>query len=96
LQGAAEEVFVGEGEDDMSGAACAPAAFYGDEDFGEFFDEGGLLLGRKHEVAVALFDGGQGSEDAVAHAEVGIAHVGGFLGAFEGEGDAAEVGDVHG
>jgi hypothetical protein len=96
LQGAAEKVFVGEGEDDVSCAACAPAAFYGYEDFGEFFDEGGLLFGREHQVAVSLFGGGEGGEDAVAYPEVGIAHVGGFLGTFEGEGDAAEVGDVHG
>ena len=70
----------------MSGAAYAPAAFYGDEDFGEFFDEGGLLLGGEHEVAVALFGGGEGGENAVAYAEVGAAHVGGFFGAFEARG----------
>ncbi len=79
----------------MGCAVAAPAAFYGDEDFGQFFDEGGLLLWGDHDVAVALFYGGQGGENSIADAEVGVAHVGGFFGALEAEGDAAEVVDVH-
>ena len=80
----------------MSCAVAAPAAFYGDEDFGHFFNEsGGLLLWSDHDVAVALFCRGQGGEDSTADAEVGAAHVGGFFGAFEAEGDAAEVVGIH-
>ena len=80
----------------MSCAVAAPAAFYRDEDFGHFFYEGGLLFWRDHDVAVALFCGSEGSEDSVAYAEVGAAHVGGFLGAFKTESGAAEIVNVHG
>ncbi len=79
----------------MGCAVAAPAAFYGDENFGQFFDESGLLFWGDHDVVVALFCGGEGGEDAAVYAEVGTAHVGGFFGAFEAEGDAAEVVDVH-
>ena len=81
LQGAEDDVFVCEGEVDVCGSASSPTTGYGDEDFGEFFDEGGLLFGGDHDVAVAEFGGGERGEDATADAEVGGAHVGGFFGA---------------
>ena len=95
LQGTEDYVLGGDGEVHVSGAAAAPAAGDGDEDFGEVFDEGGLLFGGDHDVAVAEFCGGECGEDAAADAEVGGAHMGAFFGAGEGEGEAAEVVDVH-
>ena len=80
----------------MGHAHAAPAAVDGEEDFGEIFDEGGLLFEGEHEIAVALGGGSESGEDSAADAEVGLAHVGGFSGAFEAEGDAAEVVGVHG
>jgi len=88
--------FVGDGEADVGGAVASPAAFDGEEDVGGVGEEEGLLFRGEHEVAEAFFDGGEGGEDAAADAEVGCAHVGGFFGAGEGEGDAAEVGWGHG
>jgi len=96
LQRAEDDVFVRDREIDVRGTAASPAAGDGDEDFGEFFDKGGLLLGSDHDVAVAEFCGGEGGEDASADAKIRGAHVGAFFGARDGEGQAAEVVDVHG
>ena len=95
VEGAGENIFVRSGEADMSSTHASPAAVNGEEDFGEFLDEGGLLLGREHEVAIALLGGSESRKDAASDAEVGATHVGTFFGAFEAKGDAAEVGDVH-
>lgn len=96
LECAEDDVFVRDGDVYVRCAASSPASGDGDEDLGEFFDEGGLLFGGDHDVAVAEFGGGEGGEDAAADAEVGGAHVGAFFGAGEGEGETAEVLDVHG
>ena len=95
LQGAEDYVFGGYGEIYVRGAAATPASRDGDEDFGEVFDERGLLFGSDHDVAVAEFRGGERGEDAAVDAEVGGAHMGAFFGAGEGEGEAAEVMDIH-
>ena len=95
LQGAEHYVFGGDGEIYVCGAAAAPAAGDGDEDFGEVFDECGLLFGSDHDVAVAEFRGGERGEDAAVDAEVGGTHMGAFFSAGEGEGETAEVVDVH-
>jgi hypothetical protein len=57
-------------------------------------DEGGLLFGGEFEDAAALFLGGEGGEDLVVEAEVGVVHVGAFDGSGELEGEAAEEGYV--
>ena len=96
LEGAEDDVFVGNSEVHVCGATAAPTTGNGDEDFGELFDKGGLLFRVDHDVAVAEFGGGERGKDAAADAEVGGAHVGAFFGAGEGEGYAAEIVDVHG
>ena len=96
MQGTEDDVFAGYGEIDVRGAAASPAPGNGNEDFGEVFDESGLLLGSDHDVAVAEFGGSERGKDTAADAEVGAAHVGAFFGAGEGEGQAPEVVDVHG
>jgi len=63
----------------------------GAKTFRQLLNEHGLLLRSKHEIAVALFGGSQGSENSPANAKVGAAHVRAFFGTFEAEGDAAEV-----
>ena len=93
---AVEDVFGGGGEADVSCAHAAPASGDGDEEIRLVGEEGLLQIGREHEVAVALFFGGEGREDVAADAEVGRAHVGGLFGIGEGQGDAAEVGGSHG
>ena len=94
LQCAEDDVFVRDCEIDVCGAAASPTAGYGDEDFGEFFDEGGLLFGSDHDVAIAEFRGGEGRENTSADAEVGGAHMGALLDAGEGKGETTEVVDV--
>ena len=66
LQCAEDDVLVRGCEIDVCGAAASPPAGYGDEDFGEFFDEGGLLFGSDHDVAIAEFRGGEGCENTSA------------------------------
>ena len=94
-EGSGEDVFGGGGEADVSGAVAAPASVDGEEDVGEFVDEGLLLGGVEHEVAEAFADVSEGGEDAAADAEVDGAHVGGLFGAGEGECDADEVFGSH-
>lgn len=94
-EGAFENVFGCGGEDDVGGAVAAPAAVDREENFREFCDEGGLLIGSEHQVAVAFVGVGESREDAAVDAKVGGTHVGGFFGALEGKGDAAEVIHVH-
>lgn len=96
MQSAGEDVFGGFGETDVGHAHASPGAGDGKENFGEVQDEGLLLFEGKHEIAVALFRGGESGEDAAVDAEIGLAHVGRFFGAGEGEGGAAKVSDVHG
>ena len=51
---AEDHVFACRSEAGVGGAVAAPSASDGQEDRGRVFDEGGLVLGREHEVAVAL------------------------------------------
>ena len=53
-------------------------------------DEGVLLLEGEFEDAATFFLGGEGGEDAVVKAEVGVAHVGALDGFGKLEGEAAE------
>lgn len=96
MECAGEDIFGGRREDDVGHAHAAPAAGDGKKHFGEFGDERLLLLESEHEVAVTLLGGSERGEDAAVDAEVGLAHVGGFLDVGEGERDAAEVVEVHG
>ncbi len=48
---------------------------YGNEDGGRFFDEGRLLNGIQHQIAVAFGLMGKRCEDVPADAEIGTAHV---------------------
>ncbi len=66
----------------------------GEKDCGLLGDEGLLLLEGEFEDAVAFFLGGEGGEDAVVEAEVGVAHVRAFDGSGKLEGEAAEEVDA--
>ena len=79
----------------MGGTAKSPAALHRNEDVWQFFDERGLLFRRDHYIAVPLFGGSERSEDSASDSEVDRAHMGAFLGAFEREGNAAEIDGVH-
>jgi len=50
----------------------------------------GLLFARQFKDPAAFFLGGEGGEDAVVEAEVGMAHVSAFDGIGEREGEAAK------
>lgn len=90
-----ENIFVGLGEADVRRSAFSPSAGNGQEQFGLFSDELGLLLRREHQVSVALLHSGKRREDAAAYAEIDRAEVRAFLGPFEAERDAAEILDCH-
>ena len=91
LEGTGEDVFAGFGQNDMGAAHLAPAARDRQEDFGEILDEKLLLLGREHEIAVALLDMGKRGENVATDAEIGGAEVAPLRGAGEAERDAREV-----
>ena len=91
LESAGEDVFVGFGQDDVSGAHAAPSAVNGEKNVREILDERLLLLRVEHEVAVALFHVSERGEDVAADAEVGGTEVGAFFGVGERLCDAAEV-----
>ena len=55
-------------------------------------DEGGLLIEGEFEDSAALFLVGEGGEDLVVEAEVGVVHVGAFSGSGKLEGEAAVKG----
>jgi len=95
-KGSFEDVFSGFSEDDVGGSGFAPASVDGEENFGLFGYKVGLELGGEHDVAIAFCLMRQGGEDAIADAEIGVAHVGGFFGSREGQGESAEVGWGHG
>jgi len=96
MESAGEDVFAGSGEPNVGHAYATPTAGNGEEDFGEFSDEGLLLLESEHEIAVALLGGSEGGEDAAADAEVGLAPMGGLFGSGKAEGDTAEIANIHG
>ena len=86
--------FVGLLEMEEGHAHPSPAALDWREDLGLFGDEGLLLLWGEFEDAVAFFLGGEGGEDAVVEAEVGVSHVGTLDGLGELEGEATEEFDA--
>lgn len=83
------------GEQDMCSAISAPAAGYGKKNLGPVGNEGGLLFGREHEIAVALRHMRQGREDVAADAEIRRAHMRACSDAGQGESDTAEVVSSH-
>ena len=95
LEGTGENIFGSGRQDDVSHAHAAPTTGNGKKYLGEFRDKGSLLLKSEHEVAITLLGGGEGGEDAAVDAEVGLAHMGGFLDVGEGERDAAEIVEIH-
>ena len=96
VESTGEDVFGGGSETDVGHAHAAPTTGDGKKHFGEIGDESLLLFEGEHEIAVALLGGSKGGEDAAVDAEIGLAHMGGFFGTGETEGDAAEITDVHG
>ena len=92
FEGAGHDGLVGPVEVDVSHAHAAPSSLYGGEDVGLVGDEGTLLFGGEFEDAAALILGGEGGEDLVVEAEVGVVHVGAFDGSGEQEGEAAVAG----
>ena len=58
LEGPGEDVFGSGGQADVGHAHAAPAAGDRKEDFGEFFNEGLLLVESELEITVALLGGG--------------------------------------
>ena len=50
------------GEADVGSPIASPAAFDGEEEFGGFGEEEGLLFGVEHEVPEAFFDAGEGRD----------------------------------
>jgi len=79
---------------DVGHSHAAPASLDGREDVGLVGYKGGLLFEGEFEDSVAFFLAGQGGEDLVVEAEVGVVHVGAFDGSGELEGQAAEKGYV--
>ncbi len=73
----------------------SPTAGNGDEDLRQLFDKRSLLLQCEHKVAVTLTGRSERGKDSSAHAKIWLAHVRTFFGAFEAEGDAAEIVDGH-
>ena len=92
LEGAGHDGFVGFFEVNVGHAHAAPASLDRGEDVGLVGDEGGLLFEGEFEDAAALLLAGEGGEDPVVEAEVGVVHVGAFDGSGELEGEAAEDG----
>jgi hypothetical protein len=89
-EGAGHDGLVGLVEVEEGHAHASPASLDGREDVGLVGDEGALLLECELEDAAAFFLGGEGGEDLVVEAEVGVVHVGAFDGSGELEGEAAE------
>jgi hypothetical protein len=92
LEGAGHHGLVGLVEVDVGHAHASPPSLNGREDVRLIGDEGGLLIEGEFEDAAALFLAGEGGEDLVIEAEVGVVHVGAFEGFGELQGEAAEEG----
>ena len=95
VQGARENVFAGSGEANVGHSHAAPTSVDGQEDVGQFLDEGCLLLGRDHQISIAELGRSERGENAAADTEIGLAHVRALFGAFEAESDTAEIGYLH-
>ena len=86
--------FVGFVEVDVGHSHASPSSLDGREDVGLVGDEGGLLVECEFEDSVTLFFAGEGGEDLVVQAEVGMVHVRALDGSGELEGKAAEEFDA--
>jgi len=94
FEGAGHDELVGVVEVDEGHAHASPSSLNGREDVGLVGYEGALLFECQFEDSAALFLGGEGGEDLVVEAEVGLVHVGAFDGSGEFKGEAAEEGNV--
>lgn len=74
-QGAFKYVFVRFRQPDMRRSHAAPSTVNGKKNIWEFSDESGLLLGREHQVSVALCLRSKRRKDPAAHAEIRMAHM---------------------
>ena len=90
LEGSNHDGLVGLVEMEVGHAHASPPSLDWREDVGLVGDEGGLLFEGEFEDAAALFLAGEGGEDLVVEAEVGVVHVGAFDGFGQCEGEAAE------
>ena len=94
LERAGHDGFVGLFEVNVGHAHAAPASLDRGEDVGLVGYKAGLLLEGEFEDAAAFLLAGEGGEDPVVEAEVGVVHVGAFDGSGKLEGEAAEDGYV--
>ena len=90
LESACHDGFVGLIELDVGHAHAAPSSLNRGEDVGLVGYEGGLLVECEFEDSEAIFLAGEGGEDLVVEAEVGVVHVRALDGSRELEGEAAE------
>src|SRR5262245_13263498 len=77
------------------GAAFAPSAGHGTENFRLSLDQHGLLLRRQLDHAPVRIGIAEGSEDALPHAEIRRAVMRAFDALGKAESDLAEAGDGH-
>jgi hypothetical protein len=75
---------------DVGHAHASPSPLDRREDVGLIRDERGLLIEGEFEDSAAFFLCGEGSEDLVVEAEVGVSHVGALDGFRKLKGQAAE------
>ena len=75
----------------MRDAFPSPTPSHGQKYFGCLRDEGGLLLRREHEVAIALLLVRQGRENVTTDTEIGGAHVGALFRTWQTEGEPSEI-----
>ena len=94
FEGAGHDGLVGLIEVNVGHAHAAPASLDRGEDVGLVSYKAGLLFEGEFEDAAALLLAGEGGEDPVIEAKVGVVHVGAFDGSGELEGEAAEEGYV--
>ena len=80
---------------DVRRTPSPPAAGYGYEHFRSLGDKHLLQLGGQHQVPEPEMLVGEGREDVAADAEVGGAHVSGFLGVVKTKGEFSKVARVH-
>jgi len=92
LEGTGHDGLVGLVELDEGHAHASPSSLDRREDVGLVGYKGGLLIEGEFENAAALLLAGEGGEDVVVEAEVGVVHVRAFDGSGELEGEAAEEG----
>jgi hypothetical protein len=89
------DVLIGRRQANMGSAVPAPSAMNGKEQLGRLFDERGLLLRRKHQIAVALALRGKRGKDPAAHSKVGRAHMRTLFGALQTQRDPSKIVRIH-